>query len=85
MRVDGEFASIRAFASKMPEHAGRLAAVLQVMDDPESTEVSAEAMANGIALTRHYASELLRLKDAALVLQLAGRVLAWWQVRRSAL
>jgi Protein of unknown function (DUF3987) len=46
MRVDGEFASIRAFASKMPEHAGRLAAVLQVMDDPESTEVSAEAMAS---------------------------------------
>ena len=84
MRTDGEFVGIRAFASKMPEHAGRLAAVIQVMDDPHTMEVSRGAMRNGITLARHYAAELLRLKDAASVqpdLLLAARLLAWWQAR----
>ena len=52
---DGEFRSIRPFASKMAEHAGRLAAVLTVYTDPEAREVSAEAMAGGIGLAQHYA------------------------------
>ena len=78
----GELSSIRGFGSKMAEHAGRLAAVLAVYGDPETTEVGAEAMANGIELAKHYASEMQRLADGARVapdLKLARQLLAWWQ------
>ena len=83
-RPEGELAAIRAFASKLPEHAGRIAAVLAAIADPELVEVSAEAMAQGIILAQHYAEEMLRLNGCAAVapdLRLAQRLLTWWQVR----
>lgn len=82
--VDGPLRPIQAFASKMAEHAGRLAAVLTVYANPDAVEVGAEAMAGGIGLAQHYAAELLRLHGAAGVapdLELAGRLLTWWQAR----
>ena len=81
----GALHSICAFGAKMGEHAGRLAAVLSVYEDPDAMEVSAEAMACGIALTQHYAGEMLRLHGGASLspdLRLAARLLAWWQERR---
>jgi hypothetical protein len=83
-RPEAELRPIRAFASKMAEHAGRLAAVLTAYADPEAPVVGAEAMAGGIELVTHYASELLRLQGAANVapdLALADRLLTWWQAR----
>lgn len=82
MRQGGELAGMRAFASKLPEHAGRLAAVLAVYADPETTVVSAEAMAQGIELAKHYTREMQRLAAGAQVapeLQAAERLLHWWQ------
>lgn len=82
MRSDGELASIRAFASKLAEHAGRIAAVMATYADPDTRTVSAGHMACGVELARHYAAELLRLGDAAGVapdLRLAQRLLSWWQ------
>ena len=81
---EGALRPIRAFASKMAEHAGRLAAVLTVYADPLAVEVGAEAMAGGIALAQHYAAELQRLQDAAAIspdLALAERLLVWLQAR----
>ncbi|MBB5374325.1 YfjI family protein [Acidocella aromatica] len=78
----GEFSSIRGFASKMAEHSGRLAAVLEAYGDPEAVEVGAEAMANGIALVQHYAAEMKRLADGASIapdLKLARHLVEWWQ------
>jgi hypothetical protein len=66
----------------MPEHAGRLAAVLTLYADPDALEVPPEMMACGIMLAQHYAKELLRLKGAAVAspdLQLAAKLLAWMQ------
>jgi hypothetical protein len=83
-REGGELRPIQAFASKMAEHAGRLAAVLTVYANPDAWEIGADAMAGGIELAKHYAAELLRLQGAAGVspdLQLAARLLAWWQAR----
>jgi hypothetical protein len=80
----GALQPICAFGAKMAEHAGRLAAVLSVYADPDTMEVSGEAMACGVALAQHYASELLRLQGGATVapdLKLAARLLAWWQAR----
>ncbi len=81
---EGALRPIQSFASKMAEHAGRLAAVLTVYADPDAVEIGAEAMAGGINLAQHYASELLRLHGAACVspdLVLAARLLEWWQAR----
>lgn len=78
----GRLALIKAFAAKMAEHAGRLAAALTVYDDPDAMEVPAHAMANGIALAQHYGQEMLRLAGAAAInpdLRLAHRLLAWWR------
>lgn len=82
--MEGSLRPIQAFASKMAEHAGRLAAVLTAYADPDAVEVGAEAMAGGITLAQHYAAELLPLHGAAGVapdLDLAARLLTWWQAR----
>ncbi len=84
LQPEGKLAGIRAFASKMPEHAGRLAGILAAYAEPDGIEIGPDAMANGIALTQHYAAELGRLMDAATVnpdLTLAARLLTWWQAR----
>ena len=66
MRAPGaELHEISGFANKLAEHAARIAAVLQVFDDPEAEELSAEYLARGIALAEYYASEALRLHGAA--------------------
>ena len=84
LRRGGELHPIRVFGAKMAEHAGRLAAVLSVYADPDAMEVNAEAMACGIDLAKHYATEMLRLQGGAAIspdLRLAERLLAWWQAR----
>ena len=81
---EGDYAPIRAFASKLAEHAGRLAGVLATYADSDTLTVTGEHMACGIELARHYGIELLRLGEAAAVapdLRLAQRLLAWWQTR----
>ncbi|MBL6079698.1 DUF3987 domain-containing protein [Belnapia sp. T18] len=80
----GAYAPIKAFGAKIGEHAGRLAAVLTVYDDPDAVEVPAAMMACGITLAQHYAAEMLRLQGASTVstdLRLAARLLEWWQAR----
>ncbi len=81
-REGGALCSIHPFASKLAEHAGRLAAVLQLYAAPDAVEVSAESMAGGIALARYYSAEMLRLNGTANIpidLQHAAALLEWWQ------
>ena len=80
----GAYVTIRAFASKLAEHAGRLAAILTVYEDPDATDVSRDAMGHGIVLAQHYAAEMLRLNGGASVapdLMLAARLVKWWEAR----
>ncbi|WP_052215208.1 YfjI family protein [Belnapia sp. F-4-1] len=80
----GALRPVRAFGAKLAEHAGRLAGVLTLFNDPDAHEVPAAMMACGIALAQHYAKEALRLQGAASIapdLVLAQRLLAWWQAR----
>ena len=80
----GNLRPIRAWGSKMAEHAMRLAALLAAVDDPEAGEVGSDAMARGIVLAQHYAKEMLRLAGGAGVpteLRNAERLLTWWQAR----
>lgn len=83
----GALHAVRPFGAKLAEHAGRLAAVLSAFADPEALAITAETMECGIALARHYASEMQRVQGGAAVspdLRLAARLLAWWQERQDA-
>jgi hypothetical protein len=76
----GELEPIRGLANKLPEHAGRIAAILQVISDLNAAEVSGNCLASGIELANHYAAEAQRLflvgaRNADLVM--AERLLGW--------
>ena len=84
MKDGNSLAPIRAFACKLGEHAARLAGVLTVYQarDLKPESIGGSAMANGITLARHYASEALRLHGVASVAPdrlLAAQVLTWWR------
>lgn len=62
-----QLADITSHASKSAEQAARIAGVLTLWADLKASEVSGEAMANGIQLAQFYLSEARRLADAAIV------------------
>ncbi len=74
------FQTLRSPANKLPEHAARLAAVLVLVREIDSREITPEAMDAGIELAQHYAAEALRLVDGAAVrpeIIRAERLLKW--------
>jgi hypothetical protein len=80
----GELERVRGLANKLPEHAARIAAVLEMVRDIHASEVTAAAMEAGIELAQHYAAEALRLYGASRVnaeLQLALQLLNWLLAR----
>lgn len=84
IRPNGELVTVKAFAAKLAEHAGRLASILAVYADAHVAAVPLWAMQSGIRLAGHYAMEMLRLHGGAAVppsLRLAQKLLEWWQAR----
>lgn len=85
---EGPLTPVRAFAAKLAEHAGRLAAVLNLYYAPDAMTVSLAAMQSGIQLARFYAHEMLRLHGSASVapeLRMAQILLRWWQIQPDAM
>jgi hypothetical protein len=77
---DGPLSPVKGLANKLPEHAARLAGVLALVSDPDTSEIPAEQMAAGITLAQHYVAEALRLFEASRVsddLRLAQKLLTW--------
>jgi hypothetical protein len=77
---EGALSPVKGIANKLPEHAARLAGVLALVADVDTSEIQAEQMAAGITLAQHYVAEALRLFEASRVsdsLQLAQRLLTW--------
>jgi hypothetical protein len=77
---EGALEPIRGLANKLAEHAARLAGVLTLVRDLQTSEVSVEELRAGIALAEHYAAEALRLFGTARIsaeLRLAQRLLDW--------
>ena len=58
---NGALEPVRGLANKLPEHAGRLAAILALVSDLGTPEIGGDHMRAGIALAEHYATEALRL------------------------
>ena len=80
IRENGEYATIRGLANKLPEHAARLAGVLTLVRAIEAGEIGVDEMAAGIVLAQHYAAEALRLFGASQIgadLHLAKKALDW--------
>lgn len=67
MRDGGAYSTIRAFASKAPEHAGRIALTLEAFANIDTPHVSATAMADGIEIVQFFLSEAVRLTDSGSV------------------
>lgn len=65
MAPGAAFASIRAFAGYVPEHAARLAAVIAFMQDCALEEIGEAHLAAGIALARYYTDVRLILRRLA--------------------
>lgn len=63
---DGELEHARAFASKAPEHAARIAGVLQMVSSPDAGTLSADAMDCGMAAAMFYVGEHVRLTGASI-------------------
>ena len=71
---------VKGIANKLPEHAARLAGVLALVSDADTSEIPAEQMAAGITLAQHFVAEALRLFEASRVsddLRLAQSLLTW--------
>jgi hypothetical protein len=76
----GELHEICGFGNKLAEHATRVAAVLQVFDDPDAEEMDLEYLRRGIKLAEFYAGEALRLHSASRIgaeLRDAERLRLW--------
>jgi hypothetical protein len=57
----GALEQISGLAAKLAEHAARIAGVLALFENLDAAEISASALANGIAVARHYAGVALRV------------------------
>lgn len=66
IRVGSDLEDVRGFATKLPEQAARLAAVLAVFENGLKVDhIDDEMLANGISLARYYLSEAVRLFGVA--------------------
>lgn len=80
----GKLEAVKGLASKTPEHAGRIAAVLALTESLEAIDVDRAMMGRGIKLAQWYLGEALRLMDAEAFppdLLNAEKVLAWLKER----
>jgi hypothetical protein len=86
--ADGKpWAAVRDFASKAPEHAARLAAILGFYGDPYIETLSVEQIDCGVTLAGYYLREIDRLTGKGSEdrdLQNAAKLLACMQKRGSA-
>ena len=80
MRPDGPLAALRDVAGKATEQAGRIAGVLQIVDDVSASAVEADAMTRACELATWYLDEAARLASESLVppvVRDAQTLLAW--------
>lgn len=57
----GSLAMVQAFASKLPEHAARIAATLALIRDAEADSIDRATLADATELARYYLAEAVRL------------------------
>jgi Protein of unknown function (DUF3987) len=65
LRKDGRLFTVRGFAAKLAEQAGRIAGGLSCFEDPNTLVIGAERTEGAILLVQYYAAEALRLFGTA--------------------
>ena len=65
LRKDGLLFSVRGFAAKLAEQAGRIAGGRSRFEDPETHLVGVDRTEGAIVLAQYYAAEALRLFGSA--------------------
>ncbi|MCK9540848.1 MAG: YfjI family protein [Novosphingobium sp.] len=81
----GSLSMVRAFASKLPEHAARIAATLALIRDTEADSIEPSTLADGIELARYYLAEAVRLVEAGAIdpaLRQAETLRQWLMARQ---
>lgn len=63
----GALSNAKAFASKLPEHAARIAGTLALIANPYGDTIDAAALADGIRLAQYYLDEAVRLVASAAI------------------
>lgn len=79
---DGKYRPCYSFAKKVPEHAARIAGILETFENLEALEISGKTMERAIAIAQWYLNEALRINGMALVdydLELAQKVFEFLQ------
>lgn len=79
-----ELEGARPFASKAAEHAARIAGIITMVENPQATHITSQAMDGAIQLTAFYLNEHLRLTGAGRQERQGGalrRLLEWLQER----
>ena len=64
--TDKELQGSRPFASKVAEHAARIAGIIEIAGDPSAAVVSVETMEGAIQVASFYISEHVRLTGAGI-------------------
>lgn len=57
----GSLVGAKAFASKLPENAARIAGILTLVANPNATEIAATDLADAIQLAKYYLNEAVRV------------------------
>jgi hypothetical protein len=86
LKAEGSLAPVAGLANKLPEHAGRIAAVLAAAEDEHTECIGAHHLERGIQIAQYYAEEALRIAGAASVnVQLANaqKLLDWLHTKWS--
>lgn len=77
---NGSLAMVKAFASKLPENAARLAGTLALVADADADSIEVGPLADAITLAQYYLAEAVRLVAAGAIdpdLRLAERLREW--------
>jgi hypothetical protein len=61
MRPGGSLAGVKAFASKLPENAARIAGTLTLLNDDTASVIGPEIFADAVILAQYYLDEASRL------------------------
>ena len=79
---NGKLRPVTGLANKIPEHAARIAGVLALFENLETSELDETALGRGIKLAQWYLGEALRLAEVGSVsddVRLGETLLAWLQ------
>lgn len=77
---NGKLAMVKAFASKLPENAARIAGALALIANPSADSIEADTLADAITLAQYYLAEAVRLVAAGAIdpeLRLAEQLREW--------